>query len=307
MKLTDVLDEKYESVSSKNISAMKRSTPYPEKLRDLFREIIDSNPQEKSDAYHKTYDAVFSYIHTISPDQITSFCSDIMNDSSRSEQTKSGYFLSALINAHAEKTTYDGKYLLILHPEACVQNVGYRNCANVHIIGNSTGSCQEMNSGKVIIDGNVGNRFCWRMRNGIVTVLGNAGDFLCWEMIKGSVHIQGSAENQAGYGILEGTLTIEKNVRDQAGWRLNGGKITIKGNAGHNLGQSMKRGNIFVQGNAGRDTGVLMEDGDIFVEGNVLTTTGNRMEGGTIKINGNYESISPNCRGIIYHKGKKVW
>ena len=69
---------------------------------------------------------------------------------------------------------------------------------------------------------------------------------------------------------------------------MGGGELVIRGNTDFRTGNAMSNGKIVVEGDVGWYTGDFVSGGEIFVEGEIGV-------------------ISPGCKGIIYHKGEKVW
>lgn len=128
----------------------------------------------------------------------------------------------------------------------------------------------EMTSGKIEIDGNVGAHLGAAMSGGEITVHGDAGDWLGPEMSGGRITIKGNAGHMPG-SAYRGSL---------AG--ITGGEIIIHGNVRNELGNSMRNGLIVVGGTTGDFTGVNMLAGTIVVLGEMGIRTGAGMKRGSI-------------------------
>ncbi len=127
-----------------------------------------------------------------------------------------------------------------------------------------------MTSGKLVIDGNVGQHLGVGMSGGEIRVSGDADDWVGPEISGGKITIQGNAGHLPGSayrGSVMGML---------------GGEIIIHGNAKNEIGHGMRRGLIVVGGNAGDFTGVNMLSGTIIVLGEPGIRTGAGMQRGSI-------------------------
>ena len=136
--------------------------------------------------------------------------------------------------------------------------------ASVHWIG------ANLESGSVIVEGNVGRHLGSQMKGGKILVQGNASDFVACENRGGVVRINGNAGNWLG-AAYPGTKS-----------GANGGTIFVAGNTGSGTGFAMRRGMVCVQGNSGRLTGWNMLAGTILVAGSVGTMAGKGMKRGTL-------------------------
>jgi formylmethanofuran dehydrogenase subunit C len=179
------------------------------------------------------------------------------------------------------------------------------------------------NTGRIIVDGDVGSRMGISMLRGAIYVSGKVGQplgnvievetDLCGyrkyisitQALERSISVlPPSRLNERGLCICDGIL------RDTIGARMASGRaIRLKGSAGMSTGILMRSGLIDISGNADRNTGVLMKDGRIVVRGSVCDFTGAQMRGGEIFIAGNAGSyICANMKGgAVYAKdGKPV-
>ncbi len=127
-----------------------------------------------------------------------------------------------------------------------------------------------MESGRILIDSDVGHCAGCKMSGGEIRVAGNTGDRAGVEMSGGRLTIDGDAADHVG-AALPGS---RKGMR--------GGLITVTGNIGNGTGTSMRRGVIAVAGNAGRLTGWQMRAGTVVVGGCSGAETACGMNRGTV-------------------------
>lgn len=133
-----------------------------------------------------------------------------------------------------------------------------------------------VHSGKLIIEGTVGN-FCGGLSNvADIEIHGNAG----W----------GVADN-----LMSGQVVVRGTCSSAAGPTLRGGTLVIHGNAGPRCGISMKGGTILVGGNVGTLTGFMMQKGTIVVCGNAAAGLGDSMYQGTIFLAGECKELGADC------------
>ncbi len=186
-----------------------------------------------------------------------------------------GYFFSALIEHHQQKSNYTGEYVVITEGlEKQMIRLGFENKANVRIIGyGGVNSCAYMTEGTFIVDGNCGPVIGFCMKGG-------------------TVMIHGKSYGSAGTNMSGGSLTIDKDIMGKFGNHLENAKITCYGS---------------VEGSVGHN----MTSGTITVHGSVNETIGENMSGGKIFLNGTYSKLPERMYGgKIYHKGKcidSVW
>jgi len=136
--------------------------------------------------------------------------------------------------------------------------------ANVKHLGSN------MTSGKMIIEGDVGQHLGAGMSGGEITVQGNVGNWVAPEMTGGRVIIKGNAGHMVGSAYRG----------DDVG--ISGGEIIVHGNVGNELGHAMRSGLIAVGGNSGDFTGVSMHTGTVIVLGEMGIRNGASMKRGTI-------------------------
>ena len=147
-----------------------------------------------------------------------------------------------------------------------------------------------MESGKIIINGDVGLQLGCEMNGGEIEVNGNVSSWIGMEMHGGTIKINGNAGDYVGCAY-------------RGEWRgMKGGKIIIQGNAGNNIGGGMMAGEIYIGGDAGNFCGIRMKGGEITVRGNAGRAPGAEMVSGIIKIHGRISSLLPGFKEISTFK-----
>jgi formylmethanofuran dehydrogenase subunit C len=139
---------------------------------------------------------------------------------------------------------------------------------------------QEMNSGELTVEGNVGIQAGRLMSGGRLTVLGNTGPWAASGMKAGVFEIRGTAGDRLG-GPLAGEI---------AGMR--GGIVVVRGSVGERAGDRMRRGTIIVEGHAGDYAGSRMIAGTLIVRRSAGPLSGFLLKRGTIVVGGSSE-LSP--------------
>jgi formylmethanofuran dehydrogenase subunit C len=136
--------------------------------------------------------------------------------------------------------------------------------ANVKHLGS------EMTTGKMVIEGDVGQHLGACMSGGEIVVEGNAHDWVAPEMMGGRVTIKGSAGHLVGsayrgstIGMQGGEIIVHGNVKNETGHAMRGGLIAIGGNTGDFTGVNMLAGTIIVLGEMGIRNGASMKRGTI--------------------------------------------
>lgn len=126
-----------------------------------------------------------------------------------------------------------------------------------------------LESGRITVEGDVGQRLGQAMRGGALEVSGHAGPFAATAATGGLIRIGGHAGERAG-GAIHGAMQ-----------GLDGATLVIEGDAGDRLGERMRRGLILVGGRAGDYAGSAMIAGTIVAQG-VGDNAGYGMRRGTI-------------------------
>jgi formylmethanofuran dehydrogenase subunit C len=138
-----------------------------------------------------------------------------------------------------------------------------------------------MESGEIVIQGNVGMHLGAEMHGGKITVYGNAGGWVGSMVKNGSIEIHGNVGDYLASPYRGST----KGMR--------GGRIVVHGNAGNEAGAYMKDGVIKILGSAGQFLGLRMREGTIYVKNGCEGRAGACMSGGKIVIGGAVESVLP--------------
>jgi formylmethanofuran dehydrogenase subunit C len=140
---------------------------------------------------------------------------------------------------------------------------------------------QEMKTGEILINGDIGMHTGEKMSGGKITVNGNAGGWTGSDMKGGIIEIHGDAGDYVA-SPYRGTSTGMKD-----------GLITIDGKVGSDVGCYMRGGVLKIKGGAGRFLGYHMSDGVILVDKQSDTRAGACMTGGKIVITGTIEEVMP--------------
>jgi formylmethanofuran dehydrogenase subunit C len=127
-----------------------------------------------------------------------------------------------------------------------------------------------MNSGTIIVNGDIGMHVGSEMSGGKIEINGDAGDWLGAEMTGGTIYVSGDAGNYIGAAFRG----------DKLG--MNRGLIYIGGNAGNFVANKMRRGEIIIKGDCGDMLGAQMIAGSVYVFGKCGKRTGAGMKRGTI-------------------------
>jgi formylmethanofuran dehydrogenase subunit C len=138
-----------------------------------------------------------------------------------------------------------------------------------------------MQSGEIIINGNVGMHLGEEMKGGKITVNGDVGSWAGSMIKNGSIEIHGNAGSYLGAPYRGSTVGMQN------------GTITVFGNVGHEAGAHMKKGTIKIYGNAGQFTGFRMQGGTILVQGDSDERVGACMSEGKIVVGGTLQSVLP--------------
>jgi formylmethanofuran dehydrogenase subunit C len=113
----------------------------------------------------------------------------------------------------------------------------------------------QMDGGRLVAEGTVGDHAGAGMRGGELTVLGSAGTLAACEMAGGRLTVQGDVGDFAA-GALPGSMD-----------GMRGGHVTVHGRAGERLGDRMRRGTVVVFGDVGDFCASRMVAGTLAVGG----------------------------------------
>jgi formylmethanofuran dehydrogenase subunit C len=128
----------------------------------------------------------------------------------------------------------------------------------------------QMQSGRVVVQGDAGRHIGSEMRGGEIHVLGDASDWVGGEMHGGLIHVRGKAGHLVGAAYRGSAKGMTK------------GTILVGGDAGNEIGHSMRRGMIAIGGSIGDLAGINMLAGSILVFGESGIRHGAGMKRGTI-------------------------
>ncbi len=140
---------------------------------------------------------------------------------------------------------------------------------------------QDMASGEIVVEGDVGNQAGRSMTGGRLRISGGAGQWTASGMRGGLIEITGSAGDRLG-GPLAG---------ETAGMR--GGVVVVKGDVGERVGDRLRRGTIIVEGHAGAHAGSRMIAGTLILRRSAGPLPGYLMRRGTIVLGGGCAELSP--------------
>jgi formylmethanofuran dehydrogenase subunit C len=140
---------------------------------------------------------------------------------------------------------------------------------------------QDMKTGEIIINGDVGMHTGEKMAGGKIIVNGNAGGWTACQMKSGIMEIHGDG----------GDYLASPYRGSEVGMR--GGLIVVDGNIGTDSACYMHGGVIKVKGGAGRFLGYHMSNGTIYIEKECAYRLAPRMTGGKIVIGGALEEVLP--------------
>jgi formylmethanofuran dehydrogenase subunit C len=129
-----------------------------------------------------------------------------------------------------------------------------------------------MSTGRIVVDGNVGQHLGMGMVGGEIVINGDAGDWLGPEMSGGRITVKGNAGHMVGSAYRGSRIGMR------------GGEIVVLGNAGNEIGNAMRNGLIAVGGNGGDFAGVNMLAGTIVIFGRSGDRPGAGMRRGSIAI-----------------------
>ncbi|HEX7574796.1 MAG TPA: formylmethanofuran dehydrogenase [Candidatus Methanoperedens sp.] len=182
------------------------------------------------------------------------------------------------------------------------------------------GTGKSINTGSIIVDGDIETRMGISMVSGAIYVKGNVK-----EPMGNVVEVE---SDRAGYrkfmsityllaegsdelilppnSLKEGCIYLRDGIiRDTIGARLDADrKVIVDGNAGMSTGILMERGFVHVDGESGMNTGVLMRGGTV-ITGNAGEFAGAYMVGGSLVIKGKAKGfVGANMKGgVIFYKG----
>jgi len=139
----------------------------------------------------------------------------------------------------------------------------------------------QMDGGRLLVDGDVGDYAGGGMRSGSVSVRGTAGALAACEMSGGNLTIGGDV-GDFGASTLPGSMD-----------GMRGGTLVVHGHAGARFGDRMRRGTAVVFGDAGDFLASRLVAGTIAVGGHVGVHCGYGMRRGSVVFAGAVPSVAP--------------
>ena len=127
-----------------------------------------------------------------------------------------------------------------------------------------------MASGRIVVEGSVGQHLGTAMTGGEILVAGGAGDWVGPEMRGGRIEIKGDAGHAVGSAYRGSRVGMA------------GGEIIVHGRAGNEVGNGLRNGLIAIGGDCGDFAGVNLLAGTIIVLGALGIRAGAGMKRGTI-------------------------
>lgn len=152
-----------------------------------------------------------------------------------------------------------------------------------------------MDSGAIVILGDVGMHCGNFMSGGTIDIKGDAGSWLGREMEGGTILCRGNAANYCASGYRGGRKG------------MTGGTVEVFGRAGDFLAENISGGTVIVHGDAGDMVGAEMRDGTLIVHGDCTRPVAN-MKGGSCYIYGTAHGLIPTFKkiGPIRHERQKL-
>jgi formylmethanofuran dehydrogenase subunit C len=132
----------------------------------------------------------------------------------------------------------------------------------------------QMDSGRIVVDGAVGDYLAACMTDGEVVVWGDAGALAACEMAGGSLTVEGSVGDFAAStlpgsidGMRGGTLVIRRHAGARLGDRMRRGTVLVFGNVGDFVASRLVAGTIAIGGAPGAHGGYSMRRGSVVFAG----------------------------------------
>ena len=142
----------------------------------------------------------------------------------------------------------------------------------------------KMNSGRIVVNGDVDLHVGAQMSGGRILVNGNADSYAGREMTGGCLEVMGDVREFCGSSYV-------------GEWRgMSGGNIIVHGSVGKHLADCMIGGYIHVMGDCDLLAAMHMSGGVIEIDSKVNKWLAGQMKKGTIIINGEVEDLLPNFR-----------
>ncbi|MFQ6050103.1 MAG: hypothetical protein ACE5K4_00240 [Candidatus Hydrothermarchaeota archaeon] len=266
----------YSEISSEVEIKKESKVEKSEKVLEMetIRELFGSFMEKKSTIIQNDYKIAYNSLKNLnySIKTVEEFSKDLwklqdLYTDIEDFKSKAGVFLSALINVRREE-------------DMCLDLRKLRD--PLDYVG------VFLQGGRIIIEGNVGDRLGHMMRSGRIEIKGNAGEKAGSDMYGGEIIIHGDAGHKAGHYMWGGKMEIKGNTGYMLGYNMLGGEIIIHGDTQDMVGNWMTKGSIRIKGRAGEHVGLFMIGGEIHLDGEYTSVT-ERRKGGK-----------------IYHKGRLI-
>ena len=303
MKLSEIMEKEYETLSQINQKDVLKKKDIVSHLLDVTRNLFEQLIR-RSESWEimEIYKSMNSYLKNklqkaeeITPERITEFSVRLAELQNEILFEKSGTILSALINFHYENTHYKEEYIIVTnHLEKKVDYLAFNLKGNMRIRGDSHDFfAVEMEKGSIIVEGNV-NEIMYHF--------------------SGKIQVLGNALNRITTNDPDSLLIIEKDAHGSIGSWTKGRTIILKGNALEDVGFQMGAGDITIYGNVSRHVGFDMRGGKISVGNGVNGSVSTQNRRGTITICGYAQDLEDNtkkynlynCKSTIRYNGKQL-
>ncbi len=183
MNLTKTIETEYASITPEKVAELKaRPFPkeFPRALHTLLNEVCPQDDTFEGDSIIHDYTVSLAMIKVLSfdytPEDITAFSLALSPFEEHEFFSRSGIFLSALINLHQEKTKTTKPYVLVTdYLEKKIDNLCIKNSeSNIQIIGDCGYHCGfKMESGTIIVEGSTGYGVGHKMYSGNIEIKKN--------------------------------------------------------------------------------------------------------------------------------------
>ncbi|MFN2432832.1 MAG: formylmethanofuran dehydrogenase subunit C [Gemmatimonadota bacterium] len=131
-----------------------------------------------------------------------------------------------------------------------------------------------MSSGRLVVEGDAGNRLGAGMSGGEIVVRGSCGDHAGAEMTGGRIRIEGDVGDRAGgaypggpKGMTGGVVLVHGRAGAEAGAAMRRGLIVIGGACGDRVALHAIAGTVVVFGDAGETPGLANKRGSVILHG----------------------------------------
>ncbi len=233
MKLTDALNQEYESVErtiqSQTVSTSSKDAV--QKITKMYESILEKKLYS-GDAKSMTNSRLNILRTKYSIEDITAFSQTLKKyTKEESFQELTGRFLTRIIMKHYEKEPTEREYVLVLKDIDCtINNLGI-----------------SLDGPNIVVLGNVGRNLGMVMKSGSIKIIGNAEELVGFEMTGGSIIVEGNTEKFTGATMMGGKIFIKGNTDSGLGLNMRNGEISVDGTIG-SIGRNITGGKIYNKG-----------------------------------------------------------